>query len=254
MNIISVDLPWQEKTKGRSALAIADLRGRVEITRAGDDELLELVRKNAELESIILLDIPIEGCNCLEGKHFRPIDKAFAHQTLPPLPASRAGNRGKSLKERLEKDKNRLKVCEIYPYAIYKFLAYLKDRNLLHHLNSGRFDALLCDRFRAYWPPKYKRERKRDKRLGNMGYLYLLLTDSNIGLHFSPPLRHPDTSSNLAQLSDEYNACLGAIVGLYFANKSSYAQLVGDSNSGNILLFTDQWLAELLNKEVNSPK
>lgn len=251
MNIISVDLPWQEDKKGRRTLAIADLDGNIKIAQAKDDkELLELVREIAEPGSIILLDIPIDGCDSLGGKHFRPIDRAISRQALPVLPASKAGSRGKSLKVHLEKDKNRLKVYEIYPYAVYKFLAYLKDRKLLHYLNSDRFDTLLDDGFRTYWPPKYKRERKREKRLENMKYLYWLLTDKGTGLNFRIPLNYPDASNNLGRLGDEYDACLGAIVGIYFANNSSYACIVGDSQSGNMLILADRWLVGKLREEV----
>jgi len=247
MNIISVDLPWREDKKGRRTLAIADLDGNVRITQASDDnELLKLVRESAEPGSIILLDVPIDGCDKLDGKHFRPIDRAIASQTLPTLPASSAKNRGKSLKALLERGKKRFKVYEIYPYAIYKFLAYLKDRKLLHHLALDKFDTLLNEGFLTFWPPKYKREKNRQKRLENMEYLYRLLTDKDTGLNFQMPLHYPDASSNLGQLGDEYDACLGAIMGIYFANNSSYACIAGDSKSGNMLIFADRWLVERL--------
>jgi len=251
MNIISVDLPWREDKKGHRTLAIADLDSNVKITQANDDnELLELLHKGAEPGSIILLDIPIDGCDKLDGKHFRPIDKAIASQTLPTLPASRAGSRGKRLKALLERDKREFKVYEIYPYAIYKFLAYLKEKGLLGCLNIGKFDTLLNEGFLTYWPPRYKREKNRQKRLENMEYLYWLLTDTDTGLNFPKSLHYPNASSNLAQLGDEYDACLGAIVGIYFANNSSYACIVGDSKSGNILILADRWLVERLRSRV----
>ncbi|MCL0091405.1 hypothetical protein M1N57_00840 [Dehalococcoidales bacterium] len=244
MNIISVDLPWQEDKKGRT-LAIADLDGNIKIAQVKDDkELLELISEIAKPGSIILLDIPIDGCDNLGGKHFRPIDRAIS-RLASILPASKAGSRGKGLKDLLEK--KRFKVYEIYPYAVYKFLAYLKDRNLLHYLNCDRFDALLDERFGTYRPPKYKRERKRDERLKNMQYLYSLLTDPSLGFRFSG-LRFPHTACTLG---DEYDACLGAIVGIFFARSSSYTCIAGDSNSGSILLLADQWLAGELGKEVS---
>jgi len=187
----------------------------------------------------------------LAGKHFRPIDEAIASQTIPALPASRAGSRGKRLKALLEKDKKRFKVYEIYPYAVYKFLAYLKDRKLLQHLNLDKFDTLLNEGFLTYWPPKYKREKNRQKRLENMEYLHRLLTDTDTGLNFPIPLHRPNASSNLAQLADEYDAFLGAIVGIYFANNSSYACIAGDSKSGNMLILADRWLVERLRSRVS---
>jgi len=87
-----------------------------------------------------------------------------------------------------------------------------------------------------------------------MSYLYSLLTDRDVGLNFRIPLHYPDASSNLSQLSDEYDVCLGAIVGIYFANKSSYACTVGDSQLGNMLLLADQWLPAQLRKEVKIKK
>jgi len=256
MNIISIDLPWKEDKKGHRTLAITDLYGNVKIAQASEDnELLQLVRNTSEPRSIILIDIPIDGFDNLIGEHFRPIDLAIARQGIPALPASIAGKgRGKSLKGLLEKDKNRLIVYEIYPYAIYKFLAYLQMKKSLQRLNLDKFDTLLDKGFRAFWPPKYKREKKREKRLGNMEYLYSLLMDTGIGLNFRMPLNCPEASSNLDRLGDEYDACLGAIAGVYFANNSSYACIAGDSKSGNILLLADQWLAAQLSKEVKVTK
>ncbi len=83
-----------------------------------------------------------------------------------------------------------------------------------------------------------------------MEYLYWLLMDTLHGLNLGIPLHYPDTSHNLAQLSDEYDACLGAIAGIYFIHSSGYACIAGDSLSGNILLLADQWLAERLSREV----
>ena len=250
MTIISIDLPWKEDKKGRRTLAIADLRGNIKTISASDDnELLELLRDNAEPGSIILLDIPIDGCDNLEGKHFRPTDKSLASQGISILPTSKAKDRGKVLKERIQ-DTNRGKkviVQEVYPYATYKFLAYLKDKKLLQHLALDKFHTLLDDGFRTFWPLKYKRERDRTQRVKNMKYLYSLVTNPSLGLKFLPPLGYPDTSYTLHKLNelcDEYDACLGAIVGICYANNSSHACIAGDSSSGNILILADLWLAE----------
>jgi hypothetical protein len=83
-----------------------------------------------------------------------------------------------------------------------------------------------------------------------MKYLYSLLTDPDFGLKFSPPLPRPDdslTRGELDKLGDEYDACLGAIAGIYYANGSPYAYLAGDRDSGSILLLADRWLAAKLN-------
>ena len=263
MNTISVDLPWNPDNKGRTALAVTDLDGNIKVMRANDEnEMLRLITENVEQKSRILLDIPIEGCEELlkKNKYFRPVEKALLRQKIsiqPTLKKDKNKNkykdRGKGLKKRIQSINKRKRVIvqEIYPYAIYKFLAYLKDRNLLQRLNVDKFDTLLDEGFRrTYRPPKYKRQKKKDERLKDMEYLYSLLTDRDIGLNFRIPLNYPDASSNLSQLSDEYDACLGAIVGIYFANNSGYACLAGDSNSGNMLLLADRWLFERLSREV----
>ena len=254
MNIISIDLPWKSTTEAHRALAIANLGRDIRIERAEDDEeLLQTVQDNIEQESIVLLDIPIEGC--VHSVNFRPVDKALLHQGIWIQPVSSAKARGKSLKRgilNLTQGKG-LIVQEIYPYAIYKFLAYLKDNGLFSRLSMDKFDALLGDEFRRFVPPKYKREREKRKRLENMKYLYSLLTDSNIGLNFSPPLDYPDSSYTLNQLknlADKYDACLGAIVGICQANGNSYAWVAGDPNSGEMLLLADEWLRERLKKEI----
>lgn len=257
MNIISIDLPWQETTKGGRALAIADVSGNVTILSAtNDDELIEIAQANAEPESLVLLDVPIEGCHKLrnqKGKRFRLVDMALLRQRIGLLPSYNAGNRGKKLKERLQKTNKDIKVQEIYPYAIYKFLAYLKGKRKLHHLNLAKFESLLDEEFRRnYVPPKYKRERDSAHRLENIRYLYSLLTDSSFGLRFSSPLRYPETKLN--ELCDEYDACLGAIVGIYWAKNSPYACIAGDNQSGNILLLSDRWLVTQLEKEVKITK
>ncbi|MDI6815546.1 MAG: hypothetical protein QMC90_05685, partial [Dehalococcoidales bacterium] len=187
MNIISVDLPWNPGKKGRRAVVVADLDRNIKIMSAkDDDEMLALVRNNAEQESIVLLDIPIEGGE----QKFRPVDRALARQGIWIQPSSSAGNRGKRLKELL-KDKKGITVQEIYPYAVYKFLAYLKDRKLIGRLKPDRFEVLLDDSFRGFQPWKYKRERKKEERLKNMRYLYSLIMDTGTGLNYHIPLHYP---------------------------------------------------------------
>jgi len=249
MNIISVDLPWGKNTKGRTAIAITDLRGNLRIERANNDnELLELIRKKAEPGSIILLDIPIEGCNKLNDKHFRPVDSALQHCGISLLPSSN-GERGKGLKEELERRNKRIAVYEIYPYAIYKFLACLKEKSALGLLNRLTTERVLNEEFeksKKGWPPRYKRAAGEERQQA-IRFLYSLLTDPAIRLS---GLDRPGSLS-LARLGDEYDACLGAIVGLYWVKRSKYACLAGKPEEGEILLLADQWLqTELEKKEV----
>ena len=268
MNIISIDLPWNPDKEGRTALAIADLDRNIKVKRAnGEDEMLCLIREYMVQKSLILLDIPIEGCEELikKDEHFRPVDKALLGKiSIQPTrykdeDKNKYLGRGKQLKKNIKticQGKN-VVVHEIYPYAVYKFLAYLKDKELLHHLGQDRFEKLLNDEFRTYprrnlnLPRKYKREKDWARRQESMEFLYLLLTDSSLGLRF--PLHHPNTCrtfSQLDRLCDEYDACLGAIVGIYWAKrKSKYVCLAGNPQEGEILLLADQWLETELKKK-----
>jgi predicted RNase H-like nuclease len=253
MNIISIDLPWKSTTEGGRALVIANLNRNIRVeTSGGDEELLRLVQDNIEQKSIVLLDIPIEGCGYT--KNFRPIDRALLHQGISIQPISSAENRGKELKsgiQRLNRGKS-LVIQEIYPYAVYKFLAYLRNNRLLPRFNESGFAPLLGDGFRGFWPRRYKRKVKKKERLENMKYLYSLLTDPNVGLKFSAPLDYPDSSytvNQLKSLADKYDACLGAIVGIYWAEGNPYAWVAGDPKSGEILLLADKWLKERLEEK-----
>ena len=52
--------------------------------------------------------------------------------------------------------------------------------------------------------------------------------------------------SRLKILSDEFDACLGAVVGLFCVNGNPYAWVAGDQNQGEMLLLADKWLTEQL--------
>ena len=100
MNIISCDVGWKRETK-RNAIAVVTGSGQVDFLTSGldDDHLVSLVREWVEPQSLVLLDVPIEGCEKLEGPR-RPIENALQHY-VSLYPTSRAGKRGKQLKEKL---------------------------------------------------------------------------------------------------------------------------------------------------------
>lgn len=252
MNIIIVDLPWNLNTKGRIALAIADPDRNVTVARADDiQELLNLIKNNAEQRSFVLLDIPVEGCDSLNGEKFRPVSKSLSRQGIWMQPDSKAKGSGKVLKELILQTcaEKEITIREIYPYAVYKFLAYVEKNGILSRLEQDRFEALLDEGFRGFKPPKYKREKNREQRLKNMEYLYSLLTDSRLGFKYNS-LRSPEKFYSLGELDrlcDGYDACLGAIVGIYYIGKSRYSFIAGGPG-GNILILADKWLAERLRK------
>ncbi len=260
LNIISVDLSWNPNGR-RIAVAVADENGNVSsvMGKLCDSELLCFINEihtKEDKPSLILLDIPIEGCkNLKEPPFFRRVDLALVRNGFPLLPSSKAGKRGSLLKKRiLTATGKSAKIYEIYPYAVYKFLSYLSykcilslfSRGTLQHAPTGH--VLLDDQFHTFWPPKYKRERNRRIRARNMEYVFSLLTHPQIGLAFNPPLQAPSISENLSILADKYDACLGVIVGIHLANKSPFAKIAGDKDSGEILLLADGWLVENFKK------
>ena len=126
MNIISVDVGWREKTK-RNAVAIAKPRKQIYFVASGlgDSDLVSLVRDYAEPESLVLLDVPIEGCENLREPR-RPVESVLQHY-VSLYPASMAGMRGVKLKKKLlqampEGIRTSVVIQEIYPHAVYKFL------------------------------------------------------------------------------------------------------------------------------------
>ncbi len=254
MKIISVDVGWKETTK-RSAVAIATPQKQINFLAhgLGDSDLINLMRARAESGSLVLLDVPIEGCGH-PGKHQRPVERAL-QRYISLYPASMAGVRGIELKKKLlqavpEGMRAGIVIQEIYPHAVYKFLWVAKQKGKLESVQSARWQMVLDESFTpSVSPPKYKGNITHKKCLAGMRELYNLLTE-HLGLAFSPPLGFPDNSfsrCHLELLADEYDACLGAVVGLYCVSHSPYVWLAGDQ-SGEILLLADMWLKEHLEK------
>ena len=100
-------------------------------------------------------------------------------------------------------------------------------------------------------PPKYKGSKvTHDERITGMWKLYNLLTQ-HLDLRFSKPLDSPNGSfgrSRLEILADQYDACLGAVVGLYCVNGNPYAWIAGNEHQGEMLLLVDKWLKERLDE------
>jgi hypothetical protein len=67
--------------KKRFAVAVADGSGSIIVEGKLDEaEALDLVRSKIQPKSLILLDVPMDGCENLKGGHFRPIERAVMHQ------------------------------------------------------------------------------------------------------------------------------------------------------------------------------
>jgi len=263
MNIISCDVGWKSETK-RNAIAVVTDGRKFSFLKNGldDDHLVTLVCKWAEPQSLILLDIPIEGCEKLEGPR-RPIENALQHY-IALYPASKAGDRGKQLKEKLfqkipVKSKENIIIKEMYPYAIYKFLWAVERKGKLTEVRRGREQQSILDNqfIPSVSPPKYKGSKvKHDKRLMGMWKLYNFLTQ-RLDLDFSQSLEPPNDSfsaTGLEVLADQYDACLGAVVGLYCVTGNSYSWIAGDEFQGEMLLLADIWLKKQLEEHSISIK
>ena len=256
MNIISADVGWREKTK-RNTVAMAKPRKQIYFVASGlgDSGLVSLVRDHAEPGSLVLLDVPIEGCENLREPR-RPVESVLQHY-VSLYPASMAGMRGIKLKKKLlqampEGIRTSVVIQEIYPHAVYKFLWVAKQKGKLESVRLGGWEKLLDEGFTpSVGPPKYKGNITHDKRLAGMRELYNLLTE-HLGLSFLKPISLPDHSfsrSHLELLADELDACLGAVVGLYCVTHSPYVWVASDQSGGGILLLADRWLKEQLEKD-----
>ena len=254
MNIISIDIGWKRETK-RNAVAIATPHKQITLLASGlgDSDLINLIREQIESKSLVLLDVPIEGCYNL-CKPKRHIESALQHY-ISLYPASMASVRGIELKKRLlqaipESIRKSVIVQEIYPHAVYKFLWVANQKGKLNSIQLGKWERFLDESFTpSVSPPKYKGNITFEKRIVGMGELYDFLTQ-NLELRFSQSLYSPYNisarRSKLELLADQYDACLGAVVGLYCVTGNPYAWLAGDESHGEILILADIWLKEQL--------
>ncbi|MFP4641986.1 MAG: hypothetical protein ACLFPU_07405 [Dehalococcoidia bacterium] len=252
VKVISIDPGWRETSK-RNAVVVATPSGRIDYVASGlsDEGLKSLVKERAEPRSFILLDVPVERCD-ISG-HWRPVEKALQHY-LSLYPISMAGKRGPELKRSLLEAlpstlRSGVSVQEIYPHAVYKFLWAAKQKGKLESVTQGIWERILDESFRREYPPRYKGQFTRDQRLCGLRRLYDFLT--GLGLDFTERLACPGDELSgrvMDRLSDEYDACLGAVAGLYYSNGNPYARVVGEREQGDILLLADVWLAGELRK------
>lgn len=258
MNIISCDVGWKKDTK-RNAVAISTDSKQINFIKSGldDKSLVALVCERARPQSLILLDAPIEGCDKLEEKNpRRSMENALQHY-IAIYPASMAGKRGEQLRKTLlnampTQTRESVIIEEIYPYAVYKFLWVAKQEGKLVKVRLGKWQGILNKNFTpSKSPPKYKGRKKgfnKTTRLAGIQELYTFLT-RHLDLGLSQLIESPDNSytiSKLELLADQYDACLGAIVGLYCVSGNPYAWIAGNECQGKMLLLADTWLKERL--------
>lgn len=253
MKVVSIDPGWREISK-RNSVVFATPPGQIDYVSSGltDEGLKTLVRDRTEPQSLILLDVPVEGCD-ISG-HRRPVERTLQH-CFSLYPASMAGTRGPKLKKSLLEAlspavRSSVSVQEIYPHAIYKFLWAVWRKGRLESVIQGKWGQILDENLRREYPPRYKGRGTRDQRLSGLRRLHDFL--SCLGLDFGDNLSPPKgglSGWKINLLSDEYDACLGAVAGLYYTNGNPYARIVG-GREGNILLLVDAWLERELGRRV----
>jgi predicted nuclease with RNAse H fold len=250
-HVLAVDLNWGEANR-RVAVALCDPDGSIELT-AGDrsDATVHnaLLRVRDDARVLVLLDVPIEGLAGPLGTAARPVDRAMASIGIAALPASGAGLRGVRLRDsilaRAAERACTVAVREMYPYAIYKVLAYLEHQCRLDALAGGERHTLLDSGLGSHPHPRYKRrERDANRRWDAIRYLYGLLTAPALGLTWRS-LPSPDRVRGQAEdhLVDLYDAALGGVLGALLLRGSPYPVLAGNRDCGEMALLADAWAA-----------
>jgi len=252
-SVVSVDLGWSERTRGRNAAALLTPAGRIRFEQSLPNENLVLaawVRRRVAPRGTVLLDIPIHGGKHLAvtGRAFREIDSALQRVRISLYPSARAIDRGGRLRRLLRG----YGVCEIYPYAILRVLWALREAGRLARAVRGSDEPCLDDAAWRIAPPAYKRGTPAEK-LRGLAAVHRLLTCRDLGLSFQPELPRPTRGASLAALADLYDACLGLVPAWLAARHGGSHPLVGiasDRSGGALLLLADAWLRARLGGSV----
>lgn len=249
-HVLAADLGWNVANH-RVAVALCRPGGRVAIMPGDHSDAMihaTLDRLPPSASVLVLLDVPIEGMHHLQGRATRPLDRALAHAGIAALPAAAAGERGPRLRDALlaahASQLIALDVREMYPYAVYRVLAYLESRDLLRTLVAPGERSWLAPHFTTQRSPRYKRrEPDAQRRWEAIHYLHALLVHPALGLDWAglpPPAEVRGRAEDY--LVDTYEAALGAVLGAHVLSGSPYALLAGDSQQGEMLLLADAWL------------
>src|SRR5262249_30820598 len=89
MSAISVDLPWSDGTKARTAIAAAAAHEGIVVSDGLDAERARRwIVENAAERAVVLLDVPIDGCDALSrSRPRRAVDDGLARVGIPILPS-----------------------------------------------------------------------------------------------------------------------------------------------------------------------
>jgi hypothetical protein len=253
-HVLAADLNWSDANH-RVAVALCHPAGRIVVGSSGcTDQAIynTLSGLDDDASVLVLLDVPIEGIDRLQSARTRPVDRALAGSGIATLPATGAGSRGPRLRSAILAESagkpTYVDVREMYPFAIYRVLAYLHDRDRLGALAAGDLRPVLGADFTTYRHPRYKRrERDAGRRWEAIRFLYGLLTHPVLGLTWEG-LPAPERARGRAEdeLVDLYEAALGGVLGALVLRGSPYAMHIGDAVCGEMILLADAWMSARL--------
>jgi predicted nuclease with RNAse H fold len=247
--VISVDLPWSTNHDDR--LAVASWDGQtVRVERP--ENLLDWIRREASPDGLVLLDVPIEGCSTLRGRHFREVDRLLQRLGVPLLPSSKAGAKGRELRDAIRRRRRDLSVHESYPYSVLRVLWAAQSYgsgSLLRNLERPELSA----RWWTFWPPRYKRAKDLATRTAAMEAVHRLI--SGLGPKWAACLKdkrpNGSTGRKLALLADEYDALLGLFAGIARRERRPWSwEASAAGASGSILTIGDKRLRDATCKRV----
>lgn len=239
-DVLAIDLPWGTKATSRTAIAHRSATGIAVSVVQGDDELVHHVEHRAANAALVLLDVPIEGCEDLDAlTPRRAVDDGFLRSGIPILPSVKSGLRGPMLAQRLLATRPDLRIGEIYPYAVLRVLWGLHREGRPFRLDD---DATRIDLSSTWWdwPPKYKRATTRALKLDAMTAVADLLSRvPTIGGAIERPAASA-TVAAMAFLADRYDALMGLLAGIAEVDRSSWSWLgEGATGAGSIVTIAD---------------
>jgi hypothetical protein len=256
---ISVDLPWSLSTRDRTVIAAWSGANIALVTDGLDGEGLEqwLVEQAAP-GARVLLDVPIDGCAGLcRDRPRRPVDDGLTGIGISILPSYKSGMRGPDLRAALLRARPDLQILESYPYSVLRVLwgvnRQVGNLSALTGLNADDHSTRWPSWW-TNWPPRYKRApRIADRRKAVSTVAELLKC---CGAEYAARVRPPSpsaTTSELARLSDEYDALLGLIAARAMLDRLPWSWAAEVSGApGSILTIAAPWIRTAFAGRVSS--
>ena len=238
-DVISIDLPWGHG-HGRTAIASRSPEGIAVAAVVDDDELVEYVQRHAATNALVLLDVPVAGCEALNATNpRRGVDDRCQRIGIPILPSVKAGMRGPQLTSRLLGSRPDLRIFEGYPYAVLRVIwgLHLQGRPFRFDDDAATID--LSAQWRS-WPPKYKRASTVANKLVAMREVASVI--SRLPGFESVVVDPTDaaTGMELTRLADNYDALLGLVAGIAGVEELPWSWLITTSrDAGAILTIAD---------------